>query len=127
MKVAVPVKSDNRIDNHFGHCAYFKVFTITDDKKIINEELIESPQGCGCKSGIAADLAEMGVETMLVGGIGDGAINKLAAHQIKVIRNCQGDADSLIGEFLTGNLQDGGLSCSAHQDHHHGSDHVCNH
>lgn len=127
MKIAVPVKSDKKIDNHFGHCEYFKVYTISEDKNVIGEELIASPKGCGCKSNIAADLAAMGVETMLAGGIGDGAINKLAAHQIQVIRNCRGDVDMLMKEYLAGNLKDGGSNCAAHHDHHHGADHVCNH
>jgi predicted Fe-Mo cluster-binding NifX family protein len=126
MKVAVPVRADNSIDNHFGHCAYFKVFTITENKEISEEEIIPSPQGCGCKSNIAADLAEKGVTTMLAGGIGEGAINKLASHQIAVVRNCSGDVNKLIVDYLAGNIKDGGESCASHE-HHHEAGHVCNH
>lgn len=124
MKIAVPVKADNSIDNHFGHCAYFKVFTVGENNQLISEQIIPSPQGCGCKSNIATELAEMGVTTMLAGGIGEGAINKLAMNGISVIRNCSGDSDLLVADFLAGKIEDGGESCAAH---HHEEGHVCNH
>lgn len=130
MKVAVPVKSNNEIDNHFGHCSYYKIFDISSENEILSEEMMESPQGCGCKSNIAYDLATMDVKVMLAGGIGDGAINKLASQNIEVIRNCKGDVNLLILEYLAGNLKDGGNSCqshSHHHDHNHDDGHVCNH
>lgn len=127
MKIAVPVKADNSIDNHFGHCAYFKVFTVGEDNELISEQIIPSPQGCGCKSNIATELAEMGVTIMLAGGIGEGAINKLALNGISVVRNCSGDSDGLLADFLSGKIEDRGESCTVHQDHHHEEGHVCNH
>lgn len=127
MKIAVPVKADNSIDNHFGHCAYFKIFTIGEDNQLISEQIIPSPQGCGCKSNIATELAELGVTTMLAGGIGEGAINKLDLNGISVVRNCSGDSDRLLADFLAGKIKDGGESCATHEHHHHEDGHVCNH
>lgn len=127
MKIAVSVKADNSIDNHFGHCAYFKVFTVGENNQLISEQIIPSPQGCGCKSNIASELAEMGVTTMLAGGIGEGAINKLALNGISVVRNCSGDSNQLLADFLAGKIKDGGESCAAHYHHHHEEGHVCNH
>ena len=57
MKIALP-SLQNNVDAHFGHCEYFTVFTIDDQKKIAAEEIIASPAGCGCKSNIAQTLAE---------------------------------------------------------------------
>jgi predicted Fe-Mo cluster-binding NifX family protein len=54
MKVAVPTK-DNFVDDHFGHCAYYTIFTI-EGGKVISTETLPSPQGCGCKSNIASVL-----------------------------------------------------------------------
>lgn len=66
MKVALPSRQD-QIDDHFGHCEYFTIFSIDDEsKKIISQERLDSPEGCGCKSNVAQLLAEMGVTTMLV-------------------------------------------------------------
>ena len=64
MKIAVPTR-DERVDDHFGHCDHYTIFTI-EENKIVNRETMASPQGCGCKSGIAADLQEFGVVMMLV-------------------------------------------------------------
>ena len=127
MKIAVPTKQDNQIDNHFGHCEFYKIFTISDNNEILAEEILASPQGCGCKSDIAYDLAKMDVKIMLAGGIGNGAINKLASQDIKVIRNCQGDVNQLVKKYLSGNVVDGGASCGAHEEHAHQDGHVCNH
>ena len=125
MKIAVPAKAENQIDNHFGHCEFYKVFSISENKEIIREEIIASPQGCGCKSNIAGDLAGMGVKIMLAGGIGNGAVQKLASQGIQVIRNCQGDVNTLVTEYLKGNVQDGGTNCKAHDEHTHAGVHVC--
>ncbi len=127
MKIAVPTKDGNRIDDHFGHCEFYTIYTISDNNEVAEKQTLESPQGCGCKSNIAYDLAEMDVKIMLAGGIGEGAINKLASQKIKVIRNCKGDVDNLVKEYLVGNLIDGGLSCAAHANHNQAEGHVCNH
>lgn len=124
MKIAVPTKQNNQIDSHFGHCEFYTIFSISEKNEIISNKRLDSPQGCGCKSNIAFDLAEIGVTIMLAGGIGDGAINKLASQNIQVVRNCQGDVQELVEAYLTGNLEDGGASCAAHGND---AEHVCNH
>ena len=53
MKIAVPTR-ENVVDDHFGHCAYYTLFTVDDDKNITKIEPHPSPQGCGCKSNIAS-------------------------------------------------------------------------
>ena len=118
MKIAIPVKDNQQIDEHFGHCAFYKVYTIDEKKTVIQEDVLPSPQGCGCKSNIAQVLKESGVTVMLAGGIGNGAIHKLAEQEIEVVRNCQGDAKAVLLSYLAGEIQDGGASCSAH-DHGH--------
>lgn len=116
MKIAVPTL-DGRVDDHFGHCDHYTVFTI-DDNRIVECVTMPSPQGCGCKSGIAADLQAAGVEVMLAGSMGAGALNKLSAHGIKVVRGCSGDVVALVNSYLAGEIDDSGISCSAHADGH---------
>ena len=116
MKLAVPTR-EGRVDDHFGHCDHYTIFTI-EDKQVISHEVLASPQGCGCKSGIAADLEKMGVEVMLAGNMGDGALNKLSAHNIRVIRGCRGDIEAVVRGFLAGFILDSGVGCSAHAEGH---------
>lgn len=126
MKIAVPTKEGNQIDSHFGHCEFYSIFTVSENK-VVDKQILQSPQGCGCKSDIAYDLAKMDVSIMLAGGIGNGAVNKLAEQKIEVIRNCKGDVDVLVNEYLLGNIQDGGSNCAAHDEHNSSDAHVCNH
>ena len=118
MRIAVPTR-DGRVDDHFGHCDHYTVFTI-EDNAVVEKFDLPSPQGCGCKSGIAADLQQLGVMVMLAGNMGEGARNKLAAHDIKVVRGCSGDVEKLVEEYLAGNVDDSGYSCESHECGDHG-------
>ena len=122
MKLAVPTR-EGRVDDHFGHCDHYTIFTI-EDKQVISREVMASPQGCGCKSGIAADLEKMGVEVMLAGNMGEGALNKLSAHNIRVIRGCRGDIEAVVSGFLAGFILDSGVGCSAHAEGHECAHHA---
>ena len=124
MKIAVPTKENNQIDAHFGHCEFYTIFLVSDQNEILSETILESPKGCGCKSNIAYDLAQMDVRIMLAGGIGDGAVNKLASQNIQVVRNCKGDVHQLVEEYLAGNIQDSGSNCASHA---HEEGHFCSH
>ena len=126
MKIAIPTKEGNTIDQHFGNCEFYSIFTV-EDNKVVNKQTLESPKGCGCKSNIAYDLAEMNVKVMLAGGIGNGAVNVLKAQNIEVIRNCSGNVDVLVNDYLAGKITDGGANCAAHDEHHSSDAHVCNH
>ena len=113
MKIAVPTR-DGHIDDHFGHCAYYTIFEI-EDGKIISTSCLDSPEGCGCKSGIAADMEAMGIEVMLAGNMGEGAKNKLQSHNIKVIRGCKGDIEAVVKGYLLGFVMDSGEACHHHE------------
>jgi predicted Fe-Mo cluster-binding NifX family protein len=128
MKIAVPVTRNNQIDDHFGHCEFYSVFTISEKNEITEVKTIPSVQGCGCKSNIASTLAEDGVTIMLAGGIGGGAINILNNAGIQVVRGCIGNAKEVVQEFISGNIKDSGESCHQHAAHQgEGSGHQCNH
>ena len=116
MKIALPTR-DNQIDDHFGHCAYFTVYTVNEKKEIIEKEEIASPEGCGCKSNIAQILAENGVTWMLAGNMGEGAVRVLAFSGIQVVRGCSGTVESVAKQWLEGTLEDSGDSCHSHECH----------
>ena len=127
MKIAVPVTRSNQIDDHFGHCEFYGVYTISEKNEIVDIQTIKSEQGCGCKSNIANLLAEKGVTIMLAGGIGGGAINVLNNSGIKVVRGCSGNAADIVKQYIVGNINDSGESCSQHEKHKgDGQDHLCN-
>lgn len=120
MKIALPSRQ-NQIDEHFGHCDHFTVFTINEQNKIAAEEKIASPAGCGCKSNITQVLAEQGVKIMVAGNMGQGAVNVLGGYGISVLRGCSGDVKTVAEGWLAGNLKDSGINCiqQQHACHEH--------
>ncbi len=126
MKIAIPVRNPNEIDDHFGHCEFYSIYTVDENKTITDRQFIPSTQGCGCKSNIASTLATQGVSIMLAGGIGAGAINVLNMAGIDVIRGCSGNPENALKQFLDGTLTDSGSSCAQHEHHHeNGHEHSC--
>ena len=122
MKIAVPTVGD-QVDQHFGHCEKYSVFTI-EDNAIKSLDFMESPAGCGCKSNMASVLAQSGVKILIAGGIGNGAVNVLASNGIKTIKGASGTVRDAVELFLQGKLADSGDTC---QSHSHDPNHVCQH
>ncbi|MBE6176024.1 MAG: dinitrogenase iron-molybdenum cofactor biosynthesis protein [Rikenellaceae bacterium] len=117
MKIAVPTR-DGHIDDHFGHCAYYTIFEV-EEGNIVSRSRLDSPEGCGCKSGIADQMESMGIELMLAGNMGEGAKNKLESHNIKVVRGCRGDIEMVVRAYMLGLIKDSGEGCSHHECHSH--------
>jgi predicted Fe-Mo cluster-binding NifX family protein len=124
MKIALPTRG-NVVDDHFGHCEVYTIFTIAANNQIEKAELLPSPQGCGCKSNIASVLQEKGVTIMLAGNMGGGALNVLQSHGIDVYRGCSGEVRQVAEAFLAGKMDDSGEGCKRHE--HHGEEHQCSH
>lgn len=115
MKIAVPTR-EGYVDDHFGHCEYYTIFDVVDGK-VAGISRLASPEGCGCKSGIAPVLKQMGVAVMLAGNMGQGAKNVLEAQRIEVIRGCSGEVETLVEDYLSGKVSDNGETCSHHECH----------
>lgn len=127
-KIAIPVTENNLIEDHFGKCEFYGVYTISDKNEILEVQSIESEQGCGCKSNIASVLSYNGVTLMLAGGIGAGAINVLHNSGIQVIRGCEGNVEDILKQYLNDELIDSGESCLQHEHHNgDGGNHSCHH
>lgn len=118
MKIALPT-NNSKIDDHFGHCEYFTVFTVNDNKEIIAEDIIKPPAGCGCKSNIAQTLSQAGVTVMLAGNMGNGAVSVLKSQGIEVYRGCAGYVKTTVNNWLDGNIVDSGDSCQQHEHECH--------
>jgi predicted Fe-Mo cluster-binding NifX family protein len=116
-KIAIPTKND-RIDSHFGHAEQFSIYT-ADENGISHTEIVDSSEGCGCRSNIIGILKEKGVQVMLAGSMGEGAYYRLVNEGIEVIRGCHGKAGDLVQAYATGHLADDGSTCKSHAHHHH--------
>jgi predicted Fe-Mo cluster-binding NifX family protein len=115
MKIAVPTTQDGKVDSHFGHAEKFTIYDISEKNEILSNEVIQSCEGCGCKSNIVFTLSQMGVSVMLAGNMGEGAVNVLGSNGIKVIRGCDGEINLVVNQYLSGAINDSGELCA----HHH--------
>ncbi len=100
-KVAIPTRG-TALDNHFGHCEKFTIFSLDTDNQIVNTEEFGSPESCGCKTNLANDLAESGVSVLLAGGIGKGAIQKLKTAGIEVFSGYSGNVKEVLEKWCKG-------------------------
>lgn len=100
MKIAIPYEN-GQVYQHFGHSAQFKIYD-TENGKILSSEIVSTNgQGHGALVGF---LVQNGVNVVLCGGIGAGAQNALAQAGIQLFGGISGAADSVVADYLAGNL-----------------------
>jgi predicted DNA-binding protein (UPF0251 family)/predicted Fe-Mo cluster-binding NifX family protein len=117
MKIAVPSR-DGLVDEHFGHCKEFLIFK-AEGGALVPEATISSPESCGCKSGVAGDLAAAGVTHVVAGNMGEGAVRVLSSHGMIVVRGASGDARAAAQAFVNGRFVDSGVGCAGHGEPGH--------
>jgi Mrp family chromosome partitioning ATPase/predicted Fe-Mo cluster-binding NifX family protein len=114
-KMKIAVASENKIvTEHFGHCINFNIFDV-ENEKIIKSESIENP---GHRPGFLPNfLNELGVNVIISGGMGGGAIEIFNEKGIEVITGAAGDAKQAAEAYLQGILKSTGSVCHEHQHH----------
>lgn len=121
MKIAVTYEN-GMVFGHFGHTAEFKIYDVVDGKIVSNEVVDTNGSGHGALAGF---LMQRGVDTLICGGIGGGAINALSNAGIKVYGGVSGNVDTAVNDFISGKLE---YNPDVHCDHHHeGEEHKCGH
>ena len=121
MKIAVTYEN-GQIFQHFGHSESFKIYE-TEGKNIVRAEVIGT-DGAG-HSALAAVLKDKGVDVLICGGIGNGAVTALSEAGIDVYSGADGEADAAVEAYLNGDLTSAGVNCDHHHDHEEG--HGCGH
>ena len=113
MKIAVASEKE-MVTEHFGHCINFNIYESEGDK-IVNSESIDNP---GHKPGFLPNfLNDMGVNVIIAGGMGSGAVGIFNEKGIEVITGAQGNAKNAAEEYLQGKLKSTGFVCHEHQHH----------
>ncbi|HHV12808.1 MAG TPA: dinitrogenase iron-molybdenum cofactor biosynthesis protein [Clostridiales bacterium] len=122
MRIAVAYE-DGKVFQHFGHTEQFKVYDIEGGK--VQAASIIGTNGNG--HGALADILKKGdVDTLICGGIGDGAKRALAEAGIKLYGGVGGDADQAVTDLLAGSLSyNPEVACSHHGENHHGEGYSC--
>lgn len=126
MKIAVTYEN-GEIFQHFGHTQQFKLYDVTDGVVTHAQVVDTNGNGHGALAGVLADWK---VDTLICGGIGNGAQNALAAANIRIYGGVSGRADEAVEALLAQTLNyDPNVQCNHHGGHHHhdhsGGKHQC--
>ena len=113
--IKLALASENgRVTGHFGHCESFVIFN-SDNWQITGTETIPNP---GHKPGFLPNfLNDMGVNVIISGGMGGGAIDIFNQHNIEVIVGAEGSSESAAKSYLSGELKSTGSVCQDHVHH----------
>ncbi len=121
MKIAVACSGEN-IWGHFGHCENFNIYDVVDGA-IATEVSVPNP---GHRPGFLPNfLADQGVEVIIAGGMGGGAVEIFNERNVEVVVGAEGNAKAAVEAYLAGELHSIGSVCHNHEHadecggHHH--------
>lgn len=117
MRIAIPYE-DGVVCQHFGKAPQFKIFDV-HPQGVVESVVIDS-EASGHEA-LAEFLAAQGVQAVICGGIGQGALVSLAQSGIDVLPGVTGNPDEVIEALIAGTLQPegtGGCGCGCGGHHH---------
>ena len=117
MRIAIPYE-DGVVCQHFGKAPQFKIFDV-QPQGVVESVVIDS-EASGHEA-LAEFLAAQGVQAVICGGIGQGALVSLAQSGIDVLPGVTGNPDEVIEALIAGTLQPegtGGCGCGCGGHHH---------
>lgn len=124
MKIAVTYE-DGNVFQHFGHTENFKIYDV--ENATVLSSVIVGTDGSG-HGALATFLKDKGVETLICGGIGDGAKTALSDAGISLYGGVTGSADDAVNALLAGKLSyNPNVKCTHHdhENHEEGAAHSC--
>ncbi|MDF2473432.1 MAG: Dinitrogenase iron-molybdenum cofactor biosynthesis protein [Anaerocolumna sp.] len=120
-KIAITTDENNNVFQHFGRSERFTIYDIQNGK-LTNKSILKA-DGDG-HSELVVQLKESGVEVLICGGIGMGAMEGLMESGILVVPGAQGDVDVVVASYLDGSLQASqDPTCNHSHEHDHGHEH----
>jgi predicted Fe-Mo cluster-binding NifX family protein len=110
MKIGIASEGE-MVAQHFGHCEGFTVYTV-EGQAVSKKEFVQNP---GHKPGLLPNLLhEKGVDVVVAGGMGQGAVDIFCAHNMQVITGVSGKTDDAAAAYLKGALKSSGSVCHEH-------------
>jgi len=113
--IKIAVASENgTVAEHFGHCESFVIYN-AENNRITGEATIPNP---GHRPGFLPNfLNDKGVNVIISGGMGGGAIDIFNEKGIEVIVGAAGNAAAAAESYLKGTLKSTGSVCHEHKHH----------
>lgn len=115
IKIAIAGEKD-QVAGHFGHCEHFHIFDYSGDL-LSQSQTIPNP---GHKPEfLPVYLHEQGVNVIISGGMGGGAVEIFNEKGIEVVIGVQGEAKSIAEQYIKGQLKSTGSICHDHMHADH--------
>lgn len=122
MKIAITYE-EGKVFQHFGHTEKIKIYEI-DNEKIVSENIVDTSASGHEK--LVEFLKNNNIDTLICGGIGQGAKDALSKANIQLFGGVSGNADDVVKEYLLGKLKyNENVNCAHH--HIEGEHHCKNH
>ena len=99
MKIAVPT-TGSILDEYFSSCEVFTIFTVNDLNKIVETEILCTPEGCDCKNNKPLTLQQKGVTVMLAFKFPEHADGVCEKYGIKLYLGYKGKVQDVVESFL---------------------------
>ena len=113
MRIAVAGEG-TQVTEHFGHCDSFIIFD-AENGSIVRQENVPNP---GHRPGFLPNfLADRGVNVIISGGMGGGAVEIFNERNVEVVVGASGEAKDAVERYLKGELISTGSVCHEHQHH----------
>jgi predicted Fe-Mo cluster-binding NifX family protein len=121
MIVAI-VKDGEQVSSHYGQSEGF-ILAEVDNGLVKSRSTIQAPTQHSC-GGLAELFIQHKVDTVIVGGIGGGAIQHLNAAGMNIVAGASGSIDEVLSSYMDGSLVPGDAVCGGEhgqsgQCHHH--------
>jgi predicted Fe-Mo cluster-binding NifX family protein len=118
MKIAIPVEN-GRLHSHFGGSRHFAIVEVDPDTKgTVRAETLPAPEHQ--PGAFPRWLRELGVEVVIVGGIGQRALTLFGQNGINVVAGQAGQTvENLVAACLNGGLSAQLEGCAHHEHGHH--------
>jgi predicted Fe-Mo cluster-binding NifX family protein len=114
--IAIPTEGE-LVNAHFGRSQAFTIIEI-ENSQIVKQERLNTANFQHQHEGIAQLLKSKGVETVICGGIGHGAIAGLANAGIEALRGASGLVVEVAQAYAAGTFVPSETVCN--HGHHHG-------
>lgn len=128
MKIAI-AHENGKVCAHFGRAPEFVIAELENDQ-VVQQKIVSSP---GHGHGIIPHfLAQQGVQVIIAGGMGEGALQMCAEYGIEPILSIQGTIPEVLDQYIRGQLKSVPIPCEnlghktrgeCHQEHHRGGCH----
>jgi predicted Fe-Mo cluster-binding NifX family protein len=124
MRIALPLTATDEFSPHYGAAARFAIYEVDPARRALCRTTVVVP-GDSEPCGWPPLLRAAGVELLLAGGMGRGALNRMAAHGVAVQTGVPAAAPAaIVTAWLEGRLETSANACEGggHGGPHHGED-----